>query len=239
MIDNPSSERPMEPESFDRGNPARRCTAHRKNGDRCRKWAIRGGNVCTHHGGKARQTVEKARRRLAENADRGAKQLLALAFDKKQPAEIRLKATLQLLDRAGVNAKTAVDVEVAVRPWEMILGSVSDSLESGSRSEYRARIGNPEPSPAPADEPTPAAFESVDHSILDAEIVAEEPETEKREHDPDVDVMNVFGGPLGPFGPAGGGMMSLEDAVAAQAEMSRQAVRSDRGQRALPPGQFR
>lgn len=143
----PSNDQPMEPEVFDRGNPMRRCTAKLSNGsgERCRKWAIRGGNVCATHGGRAKQTVEKARRRLAENADRGAKQLLKLAFDQKQSADIRLKATLQLLDRAGVNAKTSVEVEVGVKPVDQIIEGITTSLETTSRDAYRRAQGHTPP----------------------------------------------------------------------------------------------
>lgn len=41
----------------------RRCTGHTKVG-RCKKWAIRGGNVCRKHGGAAPQVKAKAKERL-------------------------------------------------------------------------------------------------------------------------------------------------------------------------------
>jgi hypothetical protein len=41
-----------------------RCTATRRNGEPCRSWAIRGGNVCRKHGGGAPQVRAKANRRL-------------------------------------------------------------------------------------------------------------------------------------------------------------------------------
>ena len=49
------------------------------------------------------------------------------------------------------------------------------------------------------------------------------------------DAPNPFGGPLGPDGPAGGGMMPLTEAAAAQAEMRKRATPRTI-QRALPPG---
>lgn len=45
---------------------ARRCRAHRKDGQPCRCFAINGGYVCRIHGGAARQVKRKARERLLE-----------------------------------------------------------------------------------------------------------------------------------------------------------------------------
>ena len=43
------------------GHPERRCTAHRKNGDRCKNAARLGTNVCDFHVAKAPQ-VKRERR---------------------------------------------------------------------------------------------------------------------------------------------------------------------------------
>ncbi len=43
---------------------ARKCRAHRKDGQPCGNYAIIGGYVCRKHGGAASQVREKARERL-------------------------------------------------------------------------------------------------------------------------------------------------------------------------------
>ena len=49
---------------------SRRCTATAKStGERCKRAAVKGGNVCSMHGGKAPQVERKAQERLDRMAD--------------------------------------------------------------------------------------------------------------------------------------------------------------------------
>ena len=54
--------------------------ARRQDGKPCRRYAIRGGNVCRVHGGGSPQVIAKARERLALAADRMARELLGIAI---------------------------------------------------------------------------------------------------------------------------------------------------------------
>lgn len=116
---------------------------HRKNGDRCKRAAIQGGRVCTHHGGSAPAVKAKARQRLEDAADRMARELLKMATDDNVADSVKLAAIRDALDRAGLAAKTAVEVEVGPpKPYEVIL----ERIEAGSRAEYRRNIGRPDDS---------------------------------------------------------------------------------------------
>ena len=132
--------------SGDPSNP-RRCTAHSsRTGAPCKKFAINGSNVCGTHGGKAPQVVAKAKRRLEEAADRMAERLIGLAENTladgtKVGAYVQLGAVTAALDRAGVVEPK--DVTVTVKPFDQIF----ESIESGSRSEYRRANGIPDPVP--------------------------------------------------------------------------------------------
>src|SRR6516162_809186 len=119
---------------------AHRCTAHRKNGDRCKRAAIQGGRVCTHHGGSAPAVKAKARQRLEDAADRMAHELLKMAVDENVSDAVKLAAIRDALDRAGLSARTAVSVAIAPKPWEQIFEDISRD----SRAESRRQRGMPD-----------------------------------------------------------------------------------------------
>lgn len=104
--------------------PSVRCSAMTRggNGKRCGRWAIRGGNVCPIHGGKAKQNKEKAqavveaaRLRVLGLADDAVDVIYNLLTADGVPSAIKLKAAQDVLDRIGVKAAQEVSVEVVQR----------------------------------------------------------------------------------------------------------------------------
>lgn len=94
------------------------------------------------HGGAAPAVRAKARTRLEMAADRMAKALLGIAEDADVPANVKLAAIKDALDRAGLGAKHAVELEVGpTKEYEAIL---TDMIEGGSRAESRAARGVPD-----------------------------------------------------------------------------------------------
>ena len=116
---------------------ARRCKAHKSNGQRCQKAAIVGARVCRTHGGGAPQVIAAARARLANAADAMASNLVGLAKTAESEA-VRVRATEGVLDRVGIGRTTEVEVGPAkLKPYEEIF----TDIEGGSRAESRARRG--------------------------------------------------------------------------------------------------
>jgi hypothetical protein len=67
-----------------------------------------------------------------------ARELLRMATDDHVADSVKLAAIRDALDRAGLAARTAVEVEVGPpKPYEVLL----ERIEAGSRAEYRRRIG--------------------------------------------------------------------------------------------------
>ena len=154
-------------------HPERRCTAHRKNGDQCKNAARHGTNVCDFHGAKAPQVKRRARQRIEEAADRMACELLKMATDENVADSVKLAAIRDALDRAGLAAKNAVEIELGPpKPYEVIF----DRIEAGSRTEFRRSRGTPDisGSTAPGSEPTapPAENDAVRFSATDDPVVS-------------------------------------------------------------------
>jgi HEAT repeat protein len=82
------------------GTYQRVCTAHRTNGEPCKKAPILGGMVCDVHGGRAPQVRKSAQDRLAEMVDPLLTELFRIAQSGDNDA-VRLAAIKDALDRAG------------------------------------------------------------------------------------------------------------------------------------------
>ena len=79
----------------------------------------------------------KAQERLEEASDRLARELLKMATDPGVSESVRLSAIKDALDRGGVSAKSAVEVEVEEpKPWEQIMSGMTQVV-GGSRAEFR------------------------------------------------------------------------------------------------------
>jgi len=67
-----------------------------------------------------------------------ARELLKMAIDDNVADSVKFAAIRDALDRAGLAAKNAVEVEVGpLKPYEVIF----ERIEAGSRAERRRRIG--------------------------------------------------------------------------------------------------
>jgi hypothetical protein len=106
---------------------SRRCMAVHKRGfwidQRCTQYTIKGGRVCIKHGGALPEVKKNAQRTLAMAALPAAERLVHIALFKRNVLDKdRIKALVEVLNRAGVEGKTTVEIEV--KPYQEILGMV-------------------------------------------------------------------------------------------------------------------
>lgn len=119
-------------------NPERRCAAHKRNGEQCRKFAIYGATVCRTHGGATRHIKEAARIRVENASNRLMGKLIEFAFDDTKPPDVQLKAIQNSLDRAGLKPPAEVTLSQGQhKPYE----DVFDQISTVSRAESRAARG--------------------------------------------------------------------------------------------------
>ena len=152
-----------------------RCTARSsRTGERCKKAAMLGGNVCRSHGGNAPQVKAKAQRRLQQAADALVQRLLGMALDGDTPDHVALAAIRDALDRAGLGAKQAVEVEVTKAPYEELLGDVlhvtKAQWEAQKRGEQLSASPPPAARPASLALPGPAAADYLDAEVVEVPV---------------------------------------------------------------------
>ena len=162
---------------------------------------------------------------------------------------VKLAAIKDALDRSGIQAKTAVTVEVSTKPFERVFDRIAagprepalaterDSLGDGTdktvseSDDDEVVVGEFDDDPLPEGEIEPDPFRIP--SVIDVEVVADEYSDAAMGDDPDPttpdDLDSSASGPYSPIplGPnyPGGGMLSLQDAVEAAADMrARQAA---------------
>lgn len=98
--------------------PVVRCTTIKANGERCKRWSLRGATQCASHGGRlpsvrehAAATVEAARLRIIDLSDNAVDVIQDLMLNSAAD-KIRLDAARDLLDRAGIKGAVEIDVTV-------------------------------------------------------------------------------------------------------------------------------
>lgn len=180
--------------------PPMRCTARSKRtGNPCQLPPVAGANVCRWHGGAAPQVQAAARRRLQQATDALAAKLLGIALDDGAPEHVRLAAIRDALDRGGVTAKAAVEVEVDVvdAPWKGLFTHVA--RDARGSNEFH----EPEQNALPAGPTDPT-------EIVDAELVPDPP------HAP------PWSDEQPPQPAPGTGLMAMEEAGRVEAEIRAQ-----------------
>ncbi|RFZ35141.1 hypothetical protein DAVIS_04691 [Mycobacterium marinum] len=231
-----SEEQPIEGRDWSRSPvPHRQCVGHKKNGERCKNAAILGGTVCKFHGGASKHVRNAARVRLANAADRLARELLKMATDDNVSDAVKLNAIRDALDRGGVGVKA--EIELTAKPYETLVDQI-ETMQGGSRAESRRARGIPDDTPALADQPheLPAGNDEP----IEAQIVDDLD---------DVDVGDLYGAgqPITPgddergspfdTAPPNDALMTMEEGMSEIARLRGEAAqRARQEQRALPPG---
>ncbi|BDE15159.1 MULTISPECIES: hypothetical protein [Mycobacterium] len=137
-------------------SPERRCGAHRKNGDRCKNAAIKGGTVCRYHGGAAKHVKAAARARIENAADLMARELLGIALTADNES-VKLAAIRDALDRAGLKAPAEVVLSQGeTKPYETVFDSIGGDPQTAGYPSAAVPEGSSagvDASPAPAYDP--------------------------------------------------------------------------------------
>ncbi len=147
-------------------NDSRRCKATvRSTGERCKRAAIKGGTVCTSHGGAAPQVQKSARERLLELADPAIAALSKIVRDENTDDAVRVRAALGICDRIGLGPGQTVTLQAS--KWDSLIEDlgveavqVDRNLSGGSRTALSDGGGGDH------------SWEDVDQHATDAQVEA-------------------------------------------------------------------
>jgi hypothetical protein len=214
----PNTHKYENPTVPDRRDNPRCCTARRVDGEPCRRYSVKGASVCKLHGGAAKQVQNVARARLANAADRMARELLGMATDPNVSDSVKLAAIRDALDRGGVGIKA--ELEITARAYEQVF----EQMElGGKRSDFR---GEPEVLDAIEYEPEQIELEAHTDEPLDVEVLDDDGQPftpDEPEHGLEDDSE-----PPSPFAPRNpppeAALLPFDAAVSAAAAMRRSVV---------------
>lgn len=99
----------------------------------CLRARILGATVCVKHGGGTENVRNAAKMRLLGAADSLIGQLIAIAMDPKQDGRSRVMAINSALDRAGINGKIEISVEVPV--YKKLAQSFEPGWDNGKEAD--------------------------------------------------------------------------------------------------------
>jgi hypothetical protein len=142
--------------------PHRQCPAmSKRTGERCKRYCAPGFRTCVWHGSATKKSKMAAAKRIAKASGYAAEMLVEFMADPDVDVKLRTTIAQDLLSRANVTAKTAI--ELTVPEWEKraksaVVGAVVDWGELASMRPQ------------------------ADPNVIDAEVVQED-EAHEREWD--------------------------------------------------------
>lgn len=125
-----------DPNPMDGSEVEGRCGAETRDGTPCKKSPIPGGNRCRLHGGASPLAQQKAKERLLAAADPAAAVLVEIVKDEELKPRDRIRAAKEILDRAGVEAASAVELGTNTE-----LDSLREALQDGFKEANEASAG--------------------------------------------------------------------------------------------------
>lgn len=133
-------------------NPDRRCSATvRSTGLQCKRAAIKGGSVCTTHGGNAPQVKKKAKERLLELVDPALAALHKVLANPDTEDAVKVRASLGILDRTGFRPGLVVEHEPSDKWMDTLKASLglgeADQLSTDDIEDDRSLGGGTDTTP--------------------------------------------------------------------------------------------